>query len=53
MLTQVPSLRPLPQLLICAPVGFIFCAAFICSFSAQRRVAINIFQMLSELKKRR
>lgn len=53
MLTQVPSLRPLPQLLICAPVGFIFCAAFICSFSAQRRVAINIFQMLLELKKRR
>ena len=51
--TQVASLGPLAQLLICAPVGFIFCAAFICSFSAQRRVAINIFQMLSELKKRR
>jgi hypothetical protein len=53
MLTQVASLRPLPQLLICAPVGFILCAAFICIFNAQRRVVMNIFQMLLELKKRR
>src|SRR5205823_10346877 len=53
MRTQVLSLRPLPQLLICAPVGFIFCAAFICTFNAQRRVVMNIFQMLWELRKRR
>ncbi|PYY00574.1 MAG: lipopolysaccharide biosynthesis protein [Acidobacteria bacterium] len=53
MRTQVPSLRPLAQLLICAPVGFVFCAAFICTFNAQRRVVMNIFQMLWELRKRR
>jgi O-antigen/teichoic acid export membrane protein len=47
------SLSPLPQLLICAPVGFIFGAAFIYNFSPQRLVAMNIFQTLRELKKRR
>jgi hypothetical protein len=39
--------------LICAPVGFIFGAAFIYSFSAQRQVAMHVLQALRELKKRR
>jgi O-antigen/teichoic acid export membrane protein len=49
--TLVASLSPLPQLLICVPVGFIFGATFICSFSPQRQVAMHIFQTLRELRK--
>jgi O-antigen/teichoic acid export membrane protein len=49
----VASLGPLPQVLICAPIGFIFGAAFIYSFSAQRQVAMHVLQALRELKKRR
>ena len=47
------SLSPLAQLLVCAPAGLLAGAAFICSFSPQRRVAMHIFQTLRELKKRR
>jgi len=49
----VASLGPLPQVLICAPVGFIFGAAFIYSFGPQRQVAMHVLQALRELKKRR
>jgi O-antigen/teichoic acid export membrane protein len=47
------SLSPLAQLLVCAPAGLLAGAAFICSFSSQRHVAMHIFQTLRELKKRR
>jgi PST family polysaccharide transporter len=47
------SLSPLAQLFICAPVGVLVGAAFICSFSPQRRVAIHLLDTLGELKKNR
>ena len=49
----VVNLAPLTQLLICAPVGGIAGAAFICSFRAQRQVAIHLFETLRELKRNR
>jgi PST family polysaccharide transporter len=52
-LTLVVSLTPLAQLLVCVPVGLLAGAAFICSFSSQRQVAINLFRTLRELKKKR
>jgi len=53
MRAMVADLRPLIQLLICAPVGVLVGAAFIWSFRAQRRVAIHLFEVLRELKKNR
>jgi PST family polysaccharide transporter len=47
------SLSPLAQLVVCAPAGLLAGAAFICSFSPQRQVALHIFQTLRELKKTR
>jgi O-antigen/teichoic acid export membrane protein len=47
------DLTPLAQLLICAPVGLVTGAAFICSFPQQRQVAIHFFETLRELKKGR
>lgn len=50
-LMNVANLPPLAQLLICVPVGIMTGAAFICSFSPQRRVAIHLLDTLRELKK--
>jgi polysaccharide transporter, PST family len=47
----VVDLTPLAQLFICATVGLVTGAAFICSFSPQRQVAIHLFETLRELKK--
>jgi O-antigen/teichoic acid export membrane protein len=49
----VVNLPPLAQLLICAPVGVIAGAAFVCSFRPQREVAIRLFEVLNELRKTR
>jgi O-antigen/teichoic acid export membrane protein len=50
MRAMVADLGPLTQLLICAPVGILVGAAFICIFGAQRRVAIHLFDALREIK---
>jgi O-antigen/teichoic acid export membrane protein len=42
------SLSPLAQLLVCTPVGLGAGAAFICSFSRQRHVAIHLFDTLKK-----
>jgi len=47
-LFAVANLAPFTQLLICAPVGVLFGTGFICSFKAQRRVAIHLFDGLQE-----
>jgi PST family polysaccharide transporter len=49
----VTDLRPLSQLLICAPVGLLTGVVFICMLPPQRRVAIHLLQTLRELKKSR
>jgi O-antigen/teichoic acid export membrane protein len=49
----VVNLPPLAQLLICAPVGVIAGAAFVCSFRPQRQLAIRLFETLNEFRKTR
>jgi O-antigen/teichoic acid export membrane protein len=53
LLGLVAHLAPLAQLLICAPVGVSVGAAFIYSYSPQRRVVIHLVETLRELKKNR
>lgn len=50
---MVADLRPLTQLLICVPVGFLVGAAFICVFHPQRKVATHLLDTVRELKKNR
>jgi PST family polysaccharide transporter len=52
MRSMVADLHPLTQLLICAPVGGLIGAAYICAFRPQRQVAIHLFDTLRELKKK-
>jgi len=51
--TLIGDLAPLAQLFICAAVGLFAGAAFICSFSPQRQVAIHLLDTVRELKKGR
>src|SRR6266700_3932222 len=51
--SMVADLRPLTQLLICAPVGALIGGAYICAFRPQRQVAIHLLDSLRELKKKR
>jgi PST family polysaccharide transporter len=53
ILIPVANLAPLVQLLICGPAGLLAGAAFICSFSPQRQVAIDLLRTLRELRKTR
>jgi hypothetical protein len=50
--TTVADLRPLTQLLICAPVGVLTGVAFISMFKAQRKVAIHLLETVREFKTR-
>jgi O-antigen/teichoic acid export membrane protein len=52
LLPLVAHLTPLAQLLICAPIGVGVGAAFIYSYSPQRRVVIHLIESLRELKKK-
>ncbi len=51
MLSVVPHLAPLGELLICAPVGLLTAVAYIWVFSSQRQVAIHLFETVRQLKK--
>jgi PST family polysaccharide transporter len=42
---------PLTQLLICAPVGLLVGAAFICVYAPARRAAMSLFSIIRELKR--
>ena len=53
MRSMVANLRPLTQLLTCAPAGALIGCAYICAFRPQRQVAIDILEILRELKKNR
>jgi PST family polysaccharide transporter len=53
MRVMVADLRPLTQLLICAPVGLLTGVAFICMFQPQRRVAIHLLETVRELSRNR
>ena len=53
MRAMVADLRPLTQLLICAPVGLLTGVAFICMFQPQRRVAIHLLETVRELSRNR
>jgi PST family polysaccharide transporter len=50
---SLESLAPLSQLLICAAVGLLTAAVFICAFASQRKVAIQLFNALQELRNKR
>ena len=50
MRAMVADLHPLTQLLICAPVGVLTGIAFICMFQPQRKVAIQLFEIVREFK---
>jgi O-antigen/teichoic acid export membrane protein len=53
MRATVADLRPLTQLLICAPVGVLVGAAFICAFRPQRKVAIHLLDTVREMVTKR
>jgi len=53
MRAVVAGLPPLTQLAICAPTGVFTGIAFICIFQAQRKVAMQLFGIIHELKKNR
>jgi hypothetical protein len=53
MHTLLVSLPPLAQLLICAPIGALAGAAFICSFAPQRQVATYLIESLQEFGRAR
>jgi hypothetical protein len=53
MRALVTRLPPLTQLLICAPVGVLIGVAFICLIESQRKVAVQLFGIVRELKKNR
>ncbi len=46
----VPHLSALGQLAVCAPAGLLAGAAFIFAYPPSRRVAMNLFSLLRELK---
>ena len=50
MRTTVTNLRPLIQLLICAPIGVLTGIAFISLVKSQRRVAVHLFETVREFK---
>jgi O-antigen/teichoic acid export membrane protein len=50
---MVSDLHPLSQLLLCAPVGFLTGAIFICIRQPQRKVAIHLLGTVRELTKNR
>jgi hypothetical protein len=50
--TTVANLRPLIQLLICAPVGVLTGIAFISMLKPQRRVALQLLETMREFKTR-
>ena len=52
-LTRVSHLAHLTQLLVCAPVGLLAGAAFICIFRPQRTVAIHLLDTVRELRRKR
>jgi PST family polysaccharide transporter len=52
MRTAVADLRPLTQLLICAPVGVLTGIAFILLLKPQRKVAIHLLETVREFKTR-
>jgi O-antigen/teichoic acid export membrane protein len=52
MRTTVAGLRPLTQLLICAPVGVLTGIAFISMLKPQRKVAIQLLETVREFKTR-
>jgi PST family polysaccharide transporter len=53
MRAVVAGLPPLTQLVICAPIGVFTGIAFICIFQSQRKVAMQLFGIIHELKKNR
>ncbi len=53
MRAMVADLRPLTQLLICAPIGILTGVAFICMFQPQRRVAIHLLETVREWNRNR
>jgi len=52
MRTTVADLRPLTQLLICAPVGVLTGIAFISMLKPQRKVATQLLETVREFKTR-
>jgi len=52
MRTVVADLRPVTQLLICAPVGMLTGIAFISMFKPQRKVATHLLETVREFKTR-
>ena len=51
MRAMVANLRPLAQLLICAPIGVLAGIGFICMFEPQRKMAIHLLETVRELKR--
>jgi O-antigen/teichoic acid export membrane protein len=51
MRTTVADLRPLTQLLICAPIGVVIGSAFILMFPPQRKIAVHLLETLQELRR--
>jgi PST family polysaccharide transporter len=49
----VADLRPVIQLIICAPVGILTGLGFIWMFPPQRRIALSLFEIVRELYKNR
>ena len=50
---MVGDLRPVSQVLICAPIGVFFGMACIWMFPSQRKVATHLFETVRELKRKR
>jgi len=51
MRTTVADLRPLTQLLICAPIGVVTGCAFILMFPPQRKIAAHLLEIVQELRR--
>ena len=51
MRTTVADLRPLTQLLICAPIGVVIGSAIILMFPPQRKIAVHLLETVQELRR--
>jgi len=51
MRTTVADLRPLTQLLICAPIGVVTGSAFILMFPPQRKIAVHLLETVQKLRR--
>jgi len=51
--TLVSNFAPAEQLLICAPLGLLAGAAFVCAYAPSRHAAVNLLTAIGELLKSR